>query len=555
MRTPRSHLVLVTVLTALAIAGCVGNIGDPGLAPGASPPPTSPEDVPPVSCDEIVPAASEMRRLSVRQYQAMIRDVFDGEIPPSTRYPGATTASVSGFSTEPALYAPSEQGVERVMEAAEEVALAVHDRLETLLPCASEPDAGEACAAEMVARFARRAMRRTPTDAERELLLGTYRDAVAADATFAEGIALATALLFQLPQVVYVIEEAAGERRALTGVELASRLSFLLWDSIPDDELLDLAESGGLDTPEAIEVEARRMLESPRADGALARFVREWTQTHEVSPADKDTLLYPDFDAAVARSMNESFDRLAVLRAREGTVSELLRSPEIPIDATLAGFLGVPAPGSGEWSSAVLEGRAGIVMHPAMLAALAHGSDEHPAYVPRGVFVRERLLCDELGTPPAAAMAELEEIPLPPDPTARERSDAVIARPTCGGCHAQIDPPGLALEAYDAVGRFRSTYDSGRAIEVAGEMTVGGETIAFADAADMVDELADHARVRSCFARQAFRFAMSRTDRLADGCAIEALTRALETSDGRIADVFVAMTTTDAFRYRRDTTP
>jgi hypothetical protein len=536
------------------LSGCLGIVGEPGAGPGERPPPPSPDDVEPVSCDEVVPASSEMRRLSRAQYQAMVRDVFEGEVAPSTLYPGATGETVTGYSTEAALLAPSEQSVERLMEAAEEVALAVHDAIDALLPCASEPGAGEACAAEYVGRYARRAIRRTPTDAERELLLDAFREAVADDATFAEGIAVTTALLLQLPQVVYVAEEAAGPSRALTGVEIASRLSFLLWDSVPDDALLDLAESGVLESPEAIASEARRMLESPRADAALVRFLREWTLTRDVSPADKDPDEFPGFDADVARSVNDSFDRLAIARARTGTLTELLWSPEMPVDGTLGAFLGTSAASSG-WSNAVLEGRAGITMHPAMLASLAHASDDHPAYVPRGVFVRERLLCDDLGTPPATAMAEFEEIPLPPDPTAREMSASVTARPACGVCHTQIDPPGLALEAFDAVGRHRERYASGRAIELDGAIVVDEGAVAFTDAVDLMDQLADHPRVRTCFARQTFRFAMSRIDRAADTCAIRALERALEGGDGRIADVIVAMTTTDAFRYRKDTTP
>ena len=212
----------------------------------------------------------------------MVRDVFEGEVEPSARYPGASAESETGFSTEATIHLPSEQGVERIADAAEEVALAVHDRVPALLPCASAGD--RACATEFVAIFGRRAMRRTPTSDEQSLLLGTFDDAIADGATFEEAIAMMSALLLQLPQVLHVYEEIANDGRQLTGVEIASRLSFLFWDSIPDDELLDLAESGGLDDPAVIAEQARRLLASSKADTALSRFIREWTHTSQLSP-------------------------------------------------------------------------------------------------------------------------------------------------------------------------------------------------------------------------------------------------------------------------------
>lgn len=542
MTVGKAVLGLVMLSTA-----CVGDLRETGPARprGATPP--SP------SCTSERPAVSEMRRLSVVQYRAAIRDVFEAEVAPSPSYPGSSGQSDTGFTTEARLLYPSVQSVEDVMEAAEDVAVGVHDALPSLLPCASA-DPGEACAVEFVERYARRAFRRSPTESERALLLGVYRDGIADGATFAEAVALLTAQMLELPQFLYVAEDAAGESRALSGIETASRLSFLFWDSIPDDELLDLAESGALETPEAVTAQAERMIAAPQAEATLARFLREWSGTREVSPADKLAERYPEFDAGLARSMNESFDRLAVSSVRGGGIAELLRSRDVPVDATLAAFLGVAPPASG-WGVVALDPArsSGLVTHPALLASLAHASDDHPAYVLRGRFLREQILCDELGSPPATAMAEFESIPLPPDPTAREMSASVRARPACGACHARIDPGGLAFERFDAIGRYRESYDSGRAIEVSGALSgLDGADIAFEDHVALMDALADHAAVRACFARQIFRFALSRLDSSDDECAVERVGAVLASEGATIGDALVALSASDAFRYRRD---
>ena len=230
-------------------------------------------------------------------------------------------------------------------------------------------------------------------------------------------------------------------------------------------------------------------------------------------------------------------------------------SSRIPVDSTFASFLGVESPAEGEWLTTEFPGRPGIMMHPAMMAAHSHSSDQTPAYVPRGVLLRKQLFCDSLGLPPANAVMEFEALPIPDDPTAREISASVNSQPGCRVCHSQIDPPGLAFESFDGLGRERDTYRNGRPIDPAGQTRIGDTEINFNDASDLLLQAAELPAVQTCFARQVFRFAMSRLDRPADECAIAALERELDASDGRIADALIAMTQTDTFRYRRDSTP
>jgi uncharacterized protein DUF1592/uncharacterized protein DUF1588/uncharacterized protein DUF1595/uncharacterized protein DUF1587 len=529
-----------TTLGAMALCalhvGCVGRIGGSGDDESTAAPPGG----------AALGAENELRRLSARQYQNVVVDVFDGLVAPSPAYPKGSDTSVTGYSTEAAAHYLSAQSVEKVMLAAEDVAEGVAAVLDELLPCSTGP-ADQACAEEMIDRYARRAYRHTPTADERQALVDAFVDATAGGASFDEAVAMMVAEMLQMPQFLYVIEDAAPGGRQLGGIETASRLSFLFWDSIPDDELLDLAEQGALDDPAAVQAQARRMLESPKADAVLARFFREWTGTEELSSGDK-VAVFPFFDTEHAASMNESFDRFVVGSVRDGgDLRALLRSPEVQVDAVMADFFGVAPPASG-WSKVSLDaGRySGLLTQPAFLATMA--TTTTPRYVLRGKFVVKRLLCVPFGDPPANAMSEFGEIELPTDPTAKDISDSVRARGVCGSCHAIIDPPGLALEQFDALGRFRSEYESGKSIDPSGTLALD-EPVTFADPVDMLEQIADLEAVKQCFARQLFRFSMSREE-VDDDDTLADLEQRMQS--GALTEAFLAITATDAFRYRRD---
>src|SRR5262249_34270071 len=159
----------------------------------------------------------------------------------------------------------------------DEVAIAFAAAAPVLLPCSAAANPDSTCFDKYVSTFARPAYRRALTADERAALQRTFDDATTAGASFADALAVVTSQLLQSPQFLYVVDDAAGTGRALAGLELASRLSFMLWDSIPDEELLDLAESGQLVTPSVLAAQAQRMFTSPKADPAMVRFVREWT--------------------------------------------------------------------------------------------------------------------------------------------------------------------------------------------------------------------------------------------------------------------------------------
>lgn len=496
------------------------------------------------------PAELDMRRMTELQYRRTIAAIFDDRVAPSDQFPAPSGETPTGFSTELGAREVSEHDIEQIVYAAEDVAEGVVAVLPELLPCASDEAPDEACVDAFLDRYARRAYRRALTDDERDRLVGAWSLAVGDGASFADAIGLLVDEMLQTPQFLYVVEYAAATARPLEGFEVASRLSFLLWDAIPDDELLDLAESGELADPEAIVAQAERMLASPNADTTVARFFREWTQTRALTTADKSPELFPSFDTQLASSMNESFDRFTVATLREdGTLDDLLRSTEAWVDAPMAELFAIDPPEGGAWTKVTLDADRyrGLLTQPALLAALAHS--DRSSYVYRGAFLRRRLLCQNLPPPPANAMGV--HLDLPPDPTAKDESAARIARADCGGCHSLIDPGGLALETFDALGRYAPTDALGRTIDPSGTLLgVGGGDLAFTDHADMIDQLAVQPELRTCFARNLFRFALSRMETVDDECTIADIEAVLDDTDGDLAAALVAIVGTDAFAQR-----
>lgn len=510
-----------------------------------------------IVCDDRVHAASsDGRRMTIAQYQHAIADVFEGQVTASAKFPGTYGKSATGYSTEAAINGVGEQDVAQLGLAAEEVAIGVAGAVTKLLPCAAQA-ADEACAQTFVDKYARRAFRRAPTSEERAQLIASFRAGLASGtgATFKDGLAFLVAHMLQTPQFLYVMEDAAPAARKLSSDEIASRLSFLFWDSIPDDALLASAASGALDDKKGIVAEAQRLLASDKATTAVARLFREWTGTVALAPTSKDPATFPQFTATFAKSMNESFDRFVVDQLRgQGTLTTLLRSPEAFVDANMAGFYGVAAPPSGQWAKVALDPArySGIATQGALLASLAHPTDA--SFVLRGKLVVTRLMCLTLGDPPANAQAVFGAAAKPVDPTGKDLSTTMIAQPGCASCHKVLNPPGLAFEHFDGIGRFRDRYASGKAIDTSGALPHLGtqDEAPFQGPSDLMEVLTKRPEVGACFSTQLFRFAMSRRETDADACAVKAVTDALSASNGRMADALLALTTTDAFTHRID---
>ncbi len=547
------------LLLATSISACVGRVGEPpqlpgapsGGGPGGTLDPTGPGGTPVCNAGPY-PAKTDLHRLTPAQYQHAILDVFDGAVQPSAQYPGAYGKSVTGYSTEEALNEVGDQSTEQLMNAAEEVALALAPQLGTLLPCSKQSGAGQACVDTFLSTFGKRAYRRPLTPDEHDALSTTWSTARTGGASFSEAVAIMSAHLLQSPQFLYWVEDAAGARRALSGYELASRLSLMLWDSVPDDALLAAADDGTLAQPEVLAAQASRLLASPKADTALARLLREWTATARLTPNDKDAAAFPTFDAAYAQSMNDSFDLFARDQLRAGTVSSLLTSTDAYVDAKMAAHYGVAAPPAGQWQKVQLDGSrySGVMTQALVMATESHVNSS--SYVFRGRTVLKRLLAQAFPAPPADAQAKFAALPMPTDPTGKDVSQVVNAAAGCSACHRLLDPPGLAYEHFDGLGQWRDAYSSGKPVDTTGTMALGSGSFAFTSPVDLASQLAQVPELQHAVALQLFRFAFSRQETAEDACAVQSVQSALKGSGGNLGQALLAVTATDAFSWRAD---
>lgn len=426
--------------------------------------------------------------------------------------------------------------VEEYFAAAETVA----DELTTLAPC-DPADSG--CRSAVVSAVTTVLYRRSPTAQEL-----AHLETLADETGGADGlrVALWTALLS--PRFLYRAELGRADARTyvLTSHELAAALSYFFWGTGPDTLLIDAADSGALETPAEIEQQARRLLADPRAERRLAQFALQWLGVERIASVDKSPRLFPDFDPELRSGFARETGRFfATVVAEGGTLADVFTAPWSVGDSRLAAHYGLPLDGE----RLRYDGRrAGIFGHGSVLASYAHSDQSSP--ILRGVFVRERLLCQHFGAPPpdAGGVPEVD-----PNATTRERFRQHTDNDACRSCHQYIDPVGFGFEHFDAVGRWRDD-ENGQPIEAGGdfrdvEALRSGTSAPFATLPELAEVVAGSASSRSCFAKQAYRFALGREGDALDACTLAEVQARFE-RDGNIGELFVAIATAEGFRRR-----
>jgi hypothetical protein len=294
------------------------------------------------------------------------------------------------------------------------------------------------------------------------------------------------------------------------------------------------------------------MLEDPRATDAIANFHVQWLHIDTLSGLEKDPTAYPTFDPALRDAMAQETGRFAdwVIRFDDARLETLLTAPYSFLEGPLFDLYGVSAPADHDPTLPVdldPTQRAGLLTQPGVLAVHAHANQSSPVH--RGKIVRENMLCTPLAPPPPEV--DVVPPPLDPDATTRERFDQHRSDPSCAACHKLIDPIGFGFEHYDGIGAWRDT-EADRPVDASGEL-FGTDDIdgPFDGAPELGRVLASSEQVRACVAEQWFGFAFGRTPAEDDTCSFDAMALAFAESDQNIAELLVALITTDAFRYRR----
>jgi hypothetical protein len=335
------------------------------------------------------------------------------------------------------------------------------------------------CATQILATLARRAYRRPVTDADVQELMPFYSSG-RAEASFDRGIQRALERLLVSPQFLFRIERvpggiSAGRTYRVSDLELASRLSFFLWSSIPDDELLNAAAAGRLGDPKLLEQQVRRMLADPRADSLVTNFAAQWLYLRDLDAKVPDEVLFQNFDETLRDAMRRETELFVSSVFRENrSITELLTANYTFLNERLAKHYGIPQIRGSYFRRVELPPgsvRGGLLGQGSVLTITSYATRTSP--VLRGKWVLENLLASPPPPPPADVPALKTEGAEPGHTlTMREAMTAHRANPACASCHARMDPIGFSMENFDAIGRWRDT-DSGAPLDVSGVFPEG----------------------------------------------------------------------------------
>ena len=415
-----------------------------------------------------------------------------------------------------------------------------------------DPGDDEARAAKILAAMIRRAYRRPATEADLRKPMELFRQA-RAEGGFDEGIEMALGAILVNPRFLFRIEaDPAGvppkSAYRLPDLQLASRLSFFLWSSIPDDELLDLAERGELSRPEVMEAQARRMLADPRSRSLVTNFAGQWLHLRNLESITPDLRLFPDFDdnlrQAFRRETELSFEE--ILR-EDRSVLGLLKSDHAFLNERLAKHYGIPNVYGSRFRRVELgpDGvRGGLLRQGSILMVTSYATRTSP--VIRGKWVLENII----GTPPKPPPADvpaLKDNTVSSALSVRERLAEHRANAACASCHDLMDPAGLALENYDAVGRWRDS-EEGRPVDSSGGLPDGSR---FSGVSGLERSLLARPEVfAGTLAEKLLTFALGRGVEPYDAPALRKIVRDARDADFRFSSLIVGIASSTPFQMR-----
>ena len=425
--------------------------------------------------------------------------------------------------------------------------------------CQPETPADETpCAREILLNLTRRAFRRSVTDADVAPLLASYAAGHQQEGGFEAGIKWALEALLVSPEFLFRVERhpanvETGTPYRLSDPDLASRLSFFLWSSIPDDALLDLAEDGRLSDPTVLEHQVRRMLNDPRSSALTENFAGQWLYLRNLRSAAPNGVLYPTFDDNLREALRRETELFFDSQLRDDrSIVELLTADYTFLNDRLARHYGIPGVYGSHYRRASYpdDRRAGLLGHGSVLLVTSHPNRTSP--VVRGKWVLENLLGSP-PPPPPPDVPDLSEKGEGGEPaTVRERMEQHRANPVCAACHAKMDPLGFALENFDAIGQWRSVdREADAPIDPSGAMPNGTP---FATPAEFrATLLTDPWRSEfiSTVTEKLLTYAIGRGLAYYDAPAVRGITRGAESSDFRWSSIVIGIVKSAPFQMRR----
>ena len=449
--------------------------------------------------------------------------------------------------------------VQQLQETAASLALDAKSRMAQISPCDLTSDTGTSttCATKFVTQFGQRAYRRPLDATEIQTYLSLYTlGKTGLDA--ANGFRLVVEAMLQSPFFLYHYDVGAtgtpqAGTVAITPYELASRLSYFLWNTMPDDTLFARAADGTLVTDSVLQSEVQRMLTSDKAATTIALFHRQWLGVSDLLDQTKSTTAYPSYNAQLGTAMLAELDMFSdyVVRQGDGLLSTLLTSNVAFPQGGLFNLYGVSQPaGFTVGMPVTLDAtqRAGLLTQAAFLTRWAHPDQTSPVH--RGKLVRLNVMCGYVPPPPVNVNTT------PPPATAATSTRARFAQhdsdPNCATCHLLMDPIGLGFENFDGIGAFR-TMDGNVPVDATGNIVMAGPGLdgTFNGAVELANRLAGSDIVSNCMVSQWFRYSMGRMETTNDACSIQGIREAFAASGGNIRELLARVALSPAFRNVR----
>jgi hypothetical protein len=408
------------------------------------------------------------------------------------------------------------------------------------------------CARQIISSLVRRAYRHAPTGPDVESLLGLYQQEKARTANFEAGVEMALRRILADPEFIFRFEPAPAGVPAQTAyrigdTELASRLSFFLWSSIPDEELLKLAIDGTLHQPAILEQQTRRMLADPKARALVTNFANQWLSLRDLKNANPDVTLFPDFDDNLRQGFQRETEMLFESIIREDrSVLDLLDADYTFVNERLAKHYGIPQVYGPDFRRVPVpnDARRGLLGQGSLLLVTSNANRTSP--VIRGKWILENLLGSQAPLPPPD-VPPLEEKPTATARSVRERIEQHRSNPACAGCHKIMDPIGLALENFDAIGRWRSS-DEGVAIDPSGQLVDG---TAIAGPAGLRNAMLARGDVFvAAMTEKLLMYGVGRETKYYDMPTVRAVMRGAASNRYRLSDLVLGIVKSPAFQMR-----
>ncbi len=551
-RHPTSFFRVAVVTTSLCFAGCSGQLGDDRETPtsgGSTGGGTDPA---------FQAASAGMHLLTVSQYRSTITDLLGPDL--TIDVSGYTDVDVSlyhGFLSIGGSEAPfSQLAVQQFETTSADVARQVFAdsaRRTALVGC-TPTSAADPCVEKFIRSFGRRVFRRPVTDGDRTRYQAIAEAGSAAPGDVWLGLESVLSAFLQSTSFLYRIELGESDplmpgRRRYTSYEMASRLSYFVCGSTPDEELLDDAESGALVTTEGLEAQTKRLLETPAARAGLMRFFEEYLELRKVPGLAKDAALHPKASGTLMASMHTEMVKLLedLVFDRNTDIRELYETNKTFVNAELADVYGLNKPSGSGFEAVSIPAdwaRGGFLTLGAFLATGGNEKTSSPTL--RGKFIRVKLLCEAIPPPPPGVSTTLPAKPPGMKMTMRQRVAGHMSDDSCKGCHSRMDPLGLAFEHFDTIGMHRID-DDGLAIDTSGDL----DGKPFQDAKELESLLRQDPRLPRCMTRELYRHATGHLEKAGEDGIIDGLAQQFGPS-GNFRDLATHVISSDGFRYAGD---